>query len=443
MRKIVASSVVAAVAGVCAAWPAASIVSVKQSASGSGALEVAYTLSGGPAVVLFDVQTNGPAGWVSIGGENISGNGYGPEGAVNRYVSGEGPHTLTWHPDMAWRGGTKIDGDNARVCLDVYAPCDTPDYMVVELLVTNDVGSVKYYKDVESLPGGILSNHAYRTSKLVMRRIRAKGVTWSMGATRPLHSGDTVEAGTLDYLAHEVTLTNDYYIGVFEMTVGQLYCLRSSPYPEQPYTEPAVHTNYLMYPLSDLSYCRIREDYDNTAPVPEHMYPNPPAAYSLLGFMRAATVSERFPQGFDFDLPSEAQWEYAARAGAGPEKWNTGGPISDTTAVPGCWNASCPVPVGSFEPNAWGLYDTLGNVWELCLDWQVADIRSLGGAVNANGKYLVSSPETLGEKRMIRGGGFNARYVRYLYPARRGSNSRDPKDSGEHTGFRVVCRAGL
>ena len=82
-------------------------------------------------------------------------------------------------------------------------------------------------------------------------------------------------------------------------------------------------------------------------------------------------------------------------------------------------------------------------MWEYCLDWQASDISGLGGAVNANGEYLVSSPGTKGEQRMIRGGGFRNIYIRYLYPARRGSNKRIPSNKTDYTGFRVVCRAGL
>ncbi|MEK8020315.1 MAG: SUMF1/EgtB/PvdO family nonheme iron enzyme [Candidatus Parabeggiatoa sp.] len=70
-------------------------------------------------------------------------------------------------------------------------------------------------------------------------------------------------------------------------------------------------------------------------------------------------------------LPSEAQWEYAARAGTDTDYW-WGNEIGQNRAV--CykcgsqWDNKQTAPVGSFEPNPFGLYDTVGNVWEWCAD---------------------------------------------------------------------------
>lgn len=86
----------------------------------------------------------------------------------------------------------------------------------------------------------------------------------------------------------------------------------------------------------------------------------------------------RLPQGYEFTLPTEAQWEYACRAGTttvfhfgdslsshqanfdGNHPYGDAeeGPFLDTTT-----------PVGKYRPNAWGLYDMHGNVWEWCHDW--------------------------------------------------------------------------
>ena len=74
----------------------------------------------------------------------------------------------------------------------------------------------------------------------------------------------------------------------------------------------------------------------------------------------------RLPAGYLFSLPTEAQWEYACRAGnRGPDPEN----LDD-----GAWHAGnsgkLPHPVGTKRPNLWGLYDMQGNVWEWCLDWR-------------------------------------------------------------------------
>jgi formylglycine-generating enzyme required for sulfatase activity len=126
--------------------------------------------------------------------------------------------------------------------------------------------------------------------------------------------------------------------------------------------------------------------------------------------------------GRTFALPSEAQWEYAARAraanGGGGDSWNLGNSGSATHAV------------GEKPLNAWGLADMTGNVWEWCADWYApysADSIS----------DPLQSDSTLSDKprRVLRGGSW-LREKKFCRPAARYRN--DPLSRNADNGFRVM-----
>jgi formylglycine-generating enzyme required for sulfatase activity len=97
-------------------------------------------------------------------------------------------------------------------------------------------------------------------------------------------------------------------------------------------------------------------------------------------------------------LPTEAEWEYSARAGTQTEYWWGDDLGPDNANCDGCgseWDNKSTAPVGSFRPNPWGLYDTSGNVWEWVQDW-MGDYSS-GAVVNPVGP-------SEGADRVLRGG---------------------------------------
>ena len=115
----------------------------------------------------------------------------------------------------------------------------------------------------------------------------------------------------------------------------------------------------------------------------------------------------RADNSYWYRLPTEAEWEYAARAGgAGP----SGGELP-AVAWYGANSEGRPHPVGTKLSNRWGLHDMLGNVWEWCADWYGSD-------------YYAESPEAdprgpaTGAKRVLRGGSWY-RYVWFLRPSAR------------------------
>lgn len=133
-------------------------------------------------------------------------------------------------------------------------------------------------------------------------------------------------------------------------------------------------------------------------------------------------------------LPTEAEWEYAARAGT-TTPFNTGNCLSTAQAnydgnypYSGCSKGEYrqkTLPVGSFAANAWGLYDMHGNVWEWCSDWYAA--YPTGAQTNPKG------PST-GSYRVYRGGS----WLNLAQSCRSASRGNYTPDGRGEIGFRLV-----
>ena len=123
-------------------------------------------------------------------------------------------------------------------------------------------------------------------------------------------------------------------------------------------------------------------------------------------------------------LPTEAEWEYAARANT-TTPFSTGDCLTSDQAN---FEGGKPSPVGSFPPNAFGLYDMHGNIWQWTNDWY--------GEYNLDEKINPKGPEK-GANKIIRGGGWrNAAWE--CRSAYRGGAGLYPGTRGTGIGFRIV-----
>ena len=463
MEKTVFALAVCTAYALAAETPSVVLTSVSQAPDRT--VSVAYTLSNGPSVVTAEVETNaGENVWVPLGDAHVSA----LAGDVNRIVRTDGAHAFVWQPDAALPDRAITSG-LARITLTAWLTNDPPPYMAVSLAAVNtslpadNDARLRFYPSVQAVPGGVVSNAEYCLNILLMRKISARSVVWSMGSCEA--DSYNVSSRYQPYEAkHVVTNGENYYMGVFPVTQGQWAAVVGK------------HDDISILSYGDYAYRRPTEKktmarvragrfyYDSTVPeTNDNYWPGPPHSDSFLGKLR--TLS-----GIDFDLPGEAQWEWACRAGKGDGYWNDGSAIVRNSGgtVPGRTGGaagttpitsasdSMPYPpetagttlVGSYKPNGWGLYDMHGNIWELCLDLNPqGDIYNLGGRINAyftnyydnaTGALVAVTPSSgTGAARFVtKGGCYSARWDYAIPGARRGGRG---VINGDLTGFRVVC----
>lgn len=216
--------------------------------------------------------------------------------------------------------------------------------------------------------------------------VRVKAGTFVMGCTDEQNG----ECDNDENPSHRVTISQDYYIGKFEVT--------------QDLFEAVMGYNPSNWKASNLPVENVRWD----------------EAQEFCNKLSRMT-------GRRFALPTEAQWEYAARGGMKSVGYKYCG-SSDISDV--AWYVENSYrqthPVGSLRPNELGLYDMSGNVWEWCQDWY--------GDYSSSSQRDPKGPNS-GSIHVLRGGGWDLD-AESLRVANRGNYASD--FSSGYYGFRVV-----
>jgi formylglycine-generating enzyme required for sulfatase activity len=235
--------------------------------------------------------------------------------------------------------------------------------------------------------------------------------------------------------------------GMVAMNAGT-FQMGSNALPNAPYlsnaNEKPVHAVTISYPFWMGEHEVTQAEYQAViGSNPSSFFgPNRPVETvswnSAVAYCAALTVAETLagnvPVGYEYRLPTEAEWEYACRAGTTTE-FNVGaellcsdarfsGTYHPTLTLTSCGNPDDTVDVGNYAPNAWGLYDMHGNVWEWCLD----SFASYS-ATPVTDPFITGGPD-----RVVRGGGWSASSNICRSAIRVNINSGSNGD----VGFRVV-----
>ena len=236
-----------------------------------------------------------------------------------------------------------------------------------------------------------------------LAKIDCKGVSLEMVKIKAGTFTMGIPEGELYAIQHQVTLTKDYWLGKFEVTQAQYEAIMgNNPSSYKGSNRPVENVSW----EDAKEFCnKLNERY-----------------------------AGKFPTGYKFDLPTEAQWEYACRAGTttalnnGTNLTSERGKCSNLNEV-GWYRRNCGSDghkaVGQKRPNNWGLYDMHGNVCEWCRDWYAS---YTGDATDPTGPAS-------GSYRVVRGGAW------YIYAGDCRSASRGRGSPGlrlKYLGFRLA-----
>jgi formylglycine-generating enzyme required for sulfatase activity len=247
-----------------------------------------------------------------------------------------------------------------------------------------------------ALSGGAFSAHAAdrtHTNCIGIEFLRIPAGTFTMGADRNFENAYRDEAPP-----HQVTISQPFYLGRYEVTQAQWMAVMGN--------DPSRFKGRRNHPVENVSWNDVQ---------------------TFIARLNRKEGTNKYR------LPTEAEWEYAARAGT-LTQYSFGDDADSLEQY--AWyediSGNKTHPVGQKEANPWGLYDMHGNVWEWVQDWYGEDVYA---------KSAASDPSGLagGSIRVVRGGSWNGD-ARYLRSAARHGDS--PEKRHGYIGFRLAFSPG-
>ena len=374
----------------CSIAATVSDVTARQRYPWNGMVDIDYTITG--------ADTEDTAIAVKVA-DTDTGKVYTPTNFLEVPPTVAGRHRITWSTEA---DGLNLIASNVTVTVSLLkydAAAITNDLFYVIDLSGGPNATRWPVSCLAAVPKGGWTDE-YKTTKLVLRRIEKGNISG-------INNGDRDAVSS-------ITIDKPYYIGVFEVTSAQFMLMTGGEGVSSEELTNDVRAQ------ACVSYNLLRGKSEGA------LYPDSTSvdATSVIGILRTKTGLA------SLDLPTEAQWEYACRAGTTSD-YNNGGSTEADLATLGLYDGNAQddwgkyiyatggiyvAPVGSFVPNRWGLYDMHGNVAEWCLEWYKP-----------------------GRTRVDRGGGFNC-VAGFCRSGTRGC--RNPA-SGTSNGFRLCCSAEL
>lgn len=353
--------------------PSITDISVRQRWPWSRLVDIDYVLNCDAATQRVDIAVSASDGSMplSLPLSSLSG---------DLYNVAPGQRRIVWDPTLSAYTNNIL----TRFTVDLVATENPPLYMIIDLTKgAGASGQIQYLSEPDLVSGaygsvatnaviginsiawtGVTNNPAYKDTHLVLRRIFPGSVTTESSTT--------------------ITVNKSYYIAVFEITQNQWKQIIGS-YPACKFSsdrnnpvETAANYNILRGSIAE------GIDWPSTG--------NQVGSNSFMAKIRTRTGIATF------DLPDNSQWEYACRAGS-TTLYHDNDPTATTNqnnlkdiANYNKGNGGFTVSVGSFLPNAWGLYDMHGNVQEWSLNMHSDDNRTRrGGSFVYGGDRCTSS----------------------------------------------------